>query len=267
MQNDFISRPNPLAYGGSLRTKRRGRKARPLSFKHPIHLVLKANKKSIHSGLRSYKKFQLIIQLLGKYSRHFSVRIEQFTIQNDHIHLIVRASNRSDYKNFFRVWSGQIAQKFQNLGLIRRVTDTSGVAKEWMKLWLHRPFTRIVAGRRARRIVRDYIQLNEKEARGEIPYRKERLRGLTPEERDSLWILRDSRVTDTLANRKPQSVTDTPGYWNTSYRVQKNRCRTIRHNQKARQCTQNETPEIEVGFSSRLFRGIPFAQLEPQGDL
>lgn len=182
---------NPLAYGGSLRSTRKGRTARPLSFKHPIHLVLKIDKMAIHSGLRSFKKFQLVHHLLRKYSQYFSVRIEQVSIQNDHIHLLVRASHRSDYKDFFRVFSGQVSQKFQQLGLLRHVTDTLSNKVRSKKLWLHRPFTRIVNSKRAITTVRDYIQLNEQEAVGKIPYRKERLRGLTEEDRKNLWTTGD----------------------------------------------------------------------------
>jgi hypothetical protein len=55
------------------------------------------------------------------------------------------------------------------------------------RLWMFRPFSRIVQGRRYERTVRNYIQLNEKEARGEIPYRKTRLRGLSSGEWTLLW--------------------------------------------------------------------------------
>jgi hypothetical protein len=55
------------------------------------------------------------------------------------------------------------------------------------KLWKYRPFTRVVRGFRAYKIVRDYIQLNEKEATGEIRYSKQRLRGLLADELSRLW--------------------------------------------------------------------------------
>jgi hypothetical protein len=55
------------------------------------------------------------------------------------------------------------------------------------KLWKYRPFTRVIRGFKAYRIVRDYIQLNELEARGKIPYRKARLRGLSAGEWELLW--------------------------------------------------------------------------------
>jgi hypothetical protein len=61
------------------------------------------------------------------------------------------------------------------------MTGTSRCTYGGARVWKHRPFTRVVKGRRAERILRDYIKLNELEARGEIPYQKHRLRGLGPE--------------------------------------------------------------------------------------
>jgi hypothetical protein len=52
------------------------------------------------------------------------------------------------------------------------------------KLWKYRPFTRVVRGFKAYKIVRDYIQLNEKEATGEIRYSRQRLR---EEDLSRLW--------------------------------------------------------------------------------
>jgi hypothetical protein len=54
-------------------------------------------------------------------------------------------------------------------------------------LWKYRPFSRVVRGYKAYRIVRDYVQLNEKEITGQIPYRKQRLKGLSSSEWEALW--------------------------------------------------------------------------------
>jgi hypothetical protein len=80
------------------------------------------------------------------------------------------------------VVAGQIAQ-----GLGRRVTDTPVARQKRTRFWKYRPFSRVVKSWIAEKTVRNYIQLNEKEARGEIPYSKHRLRGLTPEQIRELW--------------------------------------------------------------------------------
>ena len=219
-----------FSHGGTLRQKRPGRGQRPLSVKEPLHLVLKAHRECLKSsGFRSYRRFFLIHQILQRYALKFFIKVEQVSIQGDHIHLLIRSRRRSNYQAFFRVFSGQIAQRFQQEGLLsvaltqgvnsksalqavtdtpqgihpteeaemrmemRRRSDGDEVKNEeansprLLKLWKYRPYSRVVRGWRAYQIVRDYIQLNEKEGLWEIPYRKLRLRGLSTSEWALLW--------------------------------------------------------------------------------
>ena len=125
--------------------------------------------------------YTLVIKLMHKYAKKFYVPIEQYSIQNDHIHLNVRPQKRALTQHFFRVFAGQLAQK-----LLGTVTDTPA-GEPTKRLWKYRPFTRVIQGRKHERKVKDYIQLNEKEARGEMKYRKERLRNLSPEDYEILW--------------------------------------------------------------------------------
>ncbi|CAN5659666.1 hypothetical protein BH10BDE1_BH10BDE1_27270 [soil metagenome] len=187
------------SHGGALRNLRSGRRARPIRSHAPIHLVLKANRECLAGGFRTTRKFLLIHQLRDRYAKKFFIKIEQMSVQGDHIHIIIRTTRRSCLQNFLRVFSGQIAQRFESEGLLRlmqtrriqspRVTGTpkSRLVHERRKLWKHRPFTRIVLGRRALVTLENYVQLNEREAQGVIPYRKERLKGLRAGEWRRLW--------------------------------------------------------------------------------
>lgn len=193
------------SHGGILRRKRMGRGARPLSTKDPIHLVLKLNRQVLRRGLRSPLGFKICNEVIQKYSKKFYVKIEQTAINQDHIHLLVRLSKRSLGIDFFRVVTGQIAQQFWKNGFVtiqdlnnrKMVTDTqsslqsqrllSRISTGKIKIWLHRPFTRVIKGWRAYQIVRNYIQLNLKEANREIPYKKLRLKGLSSYEWQLLW--------------------------------------------------------------------------------
>ena len=166
-----------LSHGGSLRNLRKGRSFRPLSTKEPLHLVFKINKTALTKGLRHPKNYSVIGQIFKKYAKHFFIRIEQLSIQNDHIHCLIRAPKRRLYLNFFRVVAGQISQRLQ------AVTDTPSQ----IRFWKHRPFSRIVRGLKAYGIIRNYIQLNEKEALGIIRYTKNRLKGLSSSDWKLLW--------------------------------------------------------------------------------
>jgi putative transposase len=181
------------SYGGMLRRRRRGRGQRPLSTKDPLHLVLKVDRSRLRSKtLRSQKTSLLIHKVVKKYAARFRVKVEQISIQGDHCHLLIRAPRRSYYLHFFRVVAGQVAQRLQAASLLAApVTDTPGGAKSrpGTQLWRLRPFSRVVRGFRAYQIVRAYIQLNEKEAQGTIPYQRLRLRGLSSSDWKLLWAL------------------------------------------------------------------------------
>lgn len=174
-----LVRKTRFTHGGRLRNLRAGRSYRPLSTKCAVHLVFKADKRKLRKGLCSPVGFQLSQIIIRKYAKRFFIKIEQLAICGDHIHALIRISKRSLGQHFFRVVAGQISQEFEKLGLL--VTGTR-------KLWKHRPFTRVVLGAKAFFVAKSYVRLNEKEARGEMPYRKERLRGLKPEEWKKLWL-------------------------------------------------------------------------------
>lgn len=175
-------------HGGMLRRLKSGRKARPLSTKNPLHVVYKADRSVLREkSLRGYRSFDLTQKIIHKYAAKFWIQIEQISVQGDHIHILVRCKRRSQFKAFFRVTSGQIAQEFQKQGLLKKMTDTPSKEKKGTSLWRFRPFSRIVLGWKAYQTVRDYIQLNEKEALGIIKYNKERLRALSPTQRQLLW--------------------------------------------------------------------------------
>lgn len=144
------------SHGGELRKKQLGRGQRPLSTKAPIHTVFKAERFRLrHRSLRSPQNFALVHKLIKKYSEHFYVKVEQLSIQHDHIHLLIRTTRRRQFHHFFRVVAGQIAQCFEKEGLLTAkncpstttMTDTpAGISKKIERLWKHRPFTRVVMG-------------------------------------------------------------------------------------------------------------------------
>ncbi len=109
-----------LSHGGELRKKKKGRGPRPLSSKEPLHVVFKAARFQLrHKSLRTPQNFKLILEIIEKYAKHFSVKIEQRSVQKDHIHLLIRTSRRKHCHHFFRVVAGQIAQRFGSTGLFQ----------------------------------------------------------------------------------------------------------------------------------------------------
>ena len=201
-QFQLASGSRSLEHGGEHRKKRHGRGRRQLSCKQALHVVFKINRIVLKTqSLRTHQNFKLSREIIQKYAARFFIRIDQISIQGDHIHCLVRTCRRSFFHHFFRVVSGQIAQQFEKTDKLRfviderfrRVTDTPKDVnntlkiKRKLKLWMYRPFSRVVRGYKNYKIVRNYIQLNEKEALGIIPYKKNRLRGLSLAEWQILW--------------------------------------------------------------------------------
>ena len=178
-----------FTHGGVLRKKKLCRGARPLSTREPIHAVFKVERARLkHKSLRTPQNFKLVLKIIEKYAKYFSVKVEQLSVQNDHAHLLIRSPRRKPFHHFFRVVAGQIAQRFEKEGLLSRMTDTPAQrSKTAQSLWKYRPFTRVIRGWKAYKIVRNYIQLNEKVARKEIRYQKKRLKGLSSSDWQILW--------------------------------------------------------------------------------
>ncbi len=85
-------------HGGSLAVGRR-RVTRPLNIKQSHHITLK----SIHAvGPRAlFRHKKMILSLMKKYSFRFQVKIYEYAIQGNHIHLLVKAHSREGLQNFF----------------------------------------------------------------------------------------------------------------------------------------------------------------------
>lgn len=106
-QTNFF-KPSRKEHGGVLALNSR-RSRRPLSMKHPLHLTLRSE---FAYGPRSLIKHRALINHIGrKFSRRFGVRIYQQAISGNHLHLLLRGTNRVGLQNFFRVFAGHIAQQ------------------------------------------------------------------------------------------------------------------------------------------------------------
>ena len=144
MQFEFFESTKQKSFGGDLLQGKR-KTARPLSTKLPVHLVFRARQTSLRA------KQSEIQGLLNRFARKFGVKIYEFAICTNHIHLLVRIHSRSLYRQFARAFTGSVSRKFKIQ-------------------WLVRPFTRLLSWGRDFKTARNYVMQNEKEASGEIRY-------------------------------------------------------------------------------------------------
>jgi REP element-mobilizing transposase RayT len=151
------------AYGGSLRKKAANRGARPLCTKRSIHLILWSSEAK---GAKSFIKNRRVLELtLSKIAKRFGVKIYRIGNAGNHIHLVVKLTNRYLYSGFIRALTGTLALKLR------------------IK-WDFRPYTRIIEWGRDFKTVCEYVFLNQLEGVGAIPYSSTRLRGVNLK----LWL-------------------------------------------------------------------------------
>jgi len=160
-EGDFFK--GSKAFGGILLKKAKNRHGRPLSTKLPIHLVLKSLQ--ARGAFSFYKPANrtIIQHSIKTLSQRYGVQVLQFANGGNHLHLLIRLSNRFAYSSFIRALSGTIALK------VTGANKFKGLKK---KFWDHRPFTRIVVGWHGYQIAKDYVLLNALEALKIIPYQK-----------------------------------------------------------------------------------------------
>ena len=182
-------------HGGSLAVGKR-RKIRPLNIKQSHHITMK----SYHAvGPRSlFRHKKMILNVIRKFSFRFGVKVYEYAIQGNHIHLLVKAQSREGLQNFFRVVAGHTAQnilkdwpiikvrggaqnpdnnkKAKALGGAPEQKKTRaqhvnrGCLKNQRKFWSYLIYSRVVSWGREFKTVARYIQRNTLELLQIIAY-------------------------------------------------------------------------------------------------
>lgn len=97
-----------LSHGGNLRVGKR-KIARPFDSKRPVHLILKSKRAIGRNSMLCRNHCKSIESLIYKYSRAFDVKILSHSNVGNHLHLVLKAKNKTGFKNFLRTVAGRIA--------------------------------------------------------------------------------------------------------------------------------------------------------------
>lgn len=165
----------PRLFGGSL-LKGHAKRARPLSTKEPIHLVLKSEQAiGPRSMLRPHnaKKIEVIVRYHAKAS---GITIYQLVNVGNHLHIVLRITNLFLYDRFIRSVTGLIARhvtnrergegrKFLSLAQLMK-TESRGLTaqSDSRRFWQARPFTRLIAWGRDYTYIKNYMDKNRDQA-------------------------------------------------------------------------------------------------------
>jgi putative transposase len=181
-----LLRPQVKFFGGALLQNKR-KSQRPLTAKDSIHFVLRSEWATGRYSFLVAKNRNTIGRILDRFAKKFGVKIYQRSINSNHVHLLLKITNRSLYKAFIKSISGQIASHVmekQSFKLFQRSQQFSqrgdgpltakSINFKQQGFWQFRPFSRIVNWGQDFKICTRYIQQNVLEAIGFIPYKVRR---------------------------------------------------------------------------------------------
>lgn len=152
------------AFSPGKRTTRASRQYRPRATKEAMHLVLRSDQAR---GAKSLLKYDTVVRaVITKLARKHGVRIYRIVNAGNHLHITLKLSKQFMWKGFISGITGGIARA---LGFKRDAGSRQG-------FWNSRPFTRMIAWGRDYNVVKDYHVLNQLEADGAVPPRKQMLR-------------------------------------------------------------------------------------------
>jgi REP element-mobilizing transposase RayT len=183
-KNQFSFIPKPKKeHGGSLAVGKR-RAARPLKIKQSHHVTLKSHHAVGPRSLFRHKK--MILSLINKNSVRFQVKVYEYAIQGNHIHLLVKAQSREGLQNFFRVFAGHAQRILKDHPLkvdpgsapADRKSDSErsqkkqsvGCQKNQRVFWSYLLYSRVVSWGREFKKVAAYVQKNTLELLQIIAY-------------------------------------------------------------------------------------------------
>lgn len=147
------------AYGGELQKSRLGRFcARPVWAGYLMHLIFKSTQASGERGFRVPKNYQKIGQLIESFGEKHEVKVHDYAIHHNHVHLSVTPASRKAYTRYIRALTSAIAIC---VGKVSRWD-----AKKDKRFFDYRPFTRIAVNEREEITIFDYLVINKLEAAG-----------------------------------------------------------------------------------------------------
>ncbi|MFN7823955.1 MAG: hypothetical protein ACK5P6_01190 [Pseudobdellovibrionaceae bacterium] len=153
-------------FGGRFRNQRKGRGERPITTDHYLHCIFKAEVQGLpQESLRRNPVGDLLRFQLWKYALKFYIQIDEHSVQNTHVHLLLKCNVEENMIAFLRVFPGQVAQSLTRSGFVVTDTPKKGKKKK-LRLWIQRPYTRWVVTENDYIAVKRYIQKNEMEALG-----------------------------------------------------------------------------------------------------
>jgi REP element-mobilizing transposase RayT len=144
------------AFGGAIKHRKY---KRPFNSKKAVHVIFRSRLLSgTRSLLRSNRK-KWTEKLIKNKTHHHQIKLYSFSVNSNHIHMLLKFPNPEAQRAFLRDFAGSLALK---------IKKTFQISKS-VRVWDERPFTKLV---RAFSVIKNYIEKNRNEAIGLWPYQK-----------------------------------------------------------------------------------------------
>lgn len=180
-------------HGGSLLHGKR-KSVRPLSRNEPIHIVLRSSWAYSSNSFLLLKNKKDIERIIQRTAQKYLIRVYRQAIVSNHLHLIIKISNRKNYQTFIRVLSSLIAShvmKMQSFKIFQKLLAKEARANagdppnrtqtqhqkaleelqgKGQAFWQFRPFTRVLYWGKDFKQSCQYLLKNTLEAMGFINY-------------------------------------------------------------------------------------------------
>ena len=172
-------------------------------WRHPVHVSMRRTK--LAPSLRSERVYRTILEQLAR-AKGQRVRVVHFSVQDDHLHLIVEGQNRLDLSN-------QMRKLFSRIALA-----VNAVAKRRGSLFRDRHHRRELSSPTQTRNALVYVLFNDRkhEAQGGGPISESMLHELDDRTsvgwiRDSDWAENARPPPDTLARLRARNLDGASG--------------------------------------------------------
>ena len=163
MKFDHFKDEKIKEFGGSLLKKSHAKKARPISVKKSMHVVLKSSRATGSRSLkRQSRKIDRTVNLQG--CKH-GVKVYKVGNGGDHLHLVLKPMSRRAFNAFIRSITGLIARIITGR---QRGAGAGGSA-----FWEQRPYSKIIEWGRQFRWTMSYLMKNDLQTFGFLDYRQE----------------------------------------------------------------------------------------------
>lgn len=182
-QLSFLNKTNHHKFfGGALLAGKR-KTLRPLSSKDATHLVMRSARARGKDSFLASRNRAAITLLILRFAKKIGVRIYQLSVNSNHIHLLLKISNRTLYKAFIKAVCGKIASQVMSGRSFKNFCESKNERSDAIRgygpdarkiktgFWEFRPFSRVVNWGNDFKTCSEYLKQNVLEALGFKAYR------------------------------------------------------------------------------------------------